>query len=287
MAVEQVAQACLSLHPPSVSASKGEKEMSIVHAPIKNKKALDLFSGTQSVGRKLKEMGYQVITVDKNARSKPNFVVDVMNWDYQNDFSPQEFDLVVASVPCNEYSQAKVFGERKMEEADAIVHRTLDIIGYLNPEKWWIENHRTGKLKSRGILDAYPHVDLDYCQFSDWGYCKPTRFWGSPNVVGKSSRVCDYRTCSNLIIGPSGRLRHRQRLGGYKMKFSTRMKGRIPEGVVEYLLNEQVDREIGGCSTDGVYGGTRIDGGEPVSSGSQVFEVILDTTMLHPGSIIF
>ena len=258
--------------------------MSNVHALIKEKKALDLFSGTQSVGQKLRKMGYQVICVDKNARSKPDILVDIMNWDYQNVFSPYDFDLVVASVPCNEYSQAKTkIGEgRKMEEADAIVHRTLDIIGYLHPEKWWIENPRTGKLKSRGILDAYPHIDLDYCQFSDWGYCKPTRFWGSPNVVEKNSRVCDYRTCPNLIVGASGRLRHRYRLGGYKMKFSTRMKGRIPENVVEYLLNEQVDHEMGGSSTEGVYGGTRINGEEPVSHNSQVCEVILDTTMLHP-----
>ena len=76
--------------------------------------------------------------VDKNAHSKPDIVVDIMNWDYQSVFPPDYFDLVVASVPCNEYSQAKIHGERRMEESDEIVHRTLDIIGYFCPDKWWI-----------------------------------------------------------------------------------------------------------------------------------------------------
>jgi hypothetical protein len=39
-------------------------------------------------------------------------------------------------------------------------------------------------------------------------------------------------------MGPSGRKRHIYKLGGYKMKFSTRAKGRIPGDVVEYLLSD-------------------------------------------------
>ena len=52
-------------------------------------------------------MGYQVVSVDKNSRSKPDLVVDVMHWDYKKMYGPGFFDLVAASVPCNEYSQAK------------------------------------------------------------------------------------------------------------------------------------------------------------------------------------
>ena len=80
-------------------------------------------------------------------------------------------------------------------------------------------------------------MDLDYCQFADWGIHKPTRFWDSENVVKKPQKVCDFATCPNLEDGPAGRKRHKYRLGGFKMKFSTRQKGRIPEKVVEYLLN--------------------------------------------------
>jgi len=150
-------------------------------------KALDLFSGTHSVGIQLAKMGYQVISLDKNANTKPDIVVDVMEWDYKKEFQPRTFELVAASVPCNEYSVAKKVGKRDMEAADEVVKKTLEIIEYLQPVKWWIENPRTGYLKTRKIMDKYPFVDVDYCQFSTWGYCKPTRIWGSPNVVNKKS----------------------------------------------------------------------------------------------------
>ena len=193
------------------------------------KMALDLFSGTKSVGIKLCELGYQVVSVDKNARSKPDIVVDVLEWDYKKAFKPGYFDLVAASVPCNEYSQAKKVGVRDMDGADKIVKKTLEIIEYLQPRDWWIENPRTGYLKTRHILHKFPFVDLDYCQFCDWGYCKPTRFWGTPNVVDKPNRLCDFKTCPNLIIGPNGKKRQGYRLGGYKMKFSTRQKVEYPK----------------------------------------------------------
>ena len=141
------------------------------------------------------------------------------------------------SLVTNTAKQKKV-GPRDMKFPDKIVRRTLEIIEYLQPQKWWIENPRNGYLKARGILDKYPYVDIDYCQVSDWGYHKPTRFWGTPNVVGRPNLRCDFQTCPHLIVGPTGFKRHRHRLGGLKMKFSTRMKGRIPERAVEYLLAE-------------------------------------------------
>ena len=125
-------------------------------------------------------------------------------------YGPGFFDLVAASVPCNEYSQAKKKVHRDMDEADKVVRKTIEIIEYLKPQKWWIENPRTGYLKSRGILDKYPFVDIDYCQFSDWGYNKPTRFWGSPNITNRESRICDFRNCPNVKLGPTGRLRHKK-----------------------------------------------------------------------------
>jgi hypothetical protein len=181
-------------------------------------------------------MGYHVVSLDINKRSKPDLPINIMDWDYRKHFAPGDFELVAASVPCNEDSQAKKVGIRDMESADQLVRKTLEIIEYLKPQKWWIENPRNGYLKTRGILDKYPYVDIDYCQVSDWGYHKPTRFWGTPNVVGRPNLRCDFQTCPHLIDGPTGHKRHRCRLGGLKVKFSTRMKGRIPEKANEYLL---------------------------------------------------
>jgi len=121
-------------------------------------------------------MGYEVVTLDKVKRTKPTFAVDIFEWPYWEFFQPGHFEIIAASVPCNEYSQAKKVGIRDMEGADKIVLKTLEIIEYFAPNKWWIENPRGGYLKSRNILDKYPFVDLDYCQFSDWGTINPHVF---------------------------------------------------------------------------------------------------------------
>lgn len=189
-----------------------------------------------------------------------------------------------------------------MEEADKVVRKTIEIIEYLTPQKWWIENPRTGYLKSRGILDEYPFIDIDYCQFSDWGYNKPTRFWGSPNVTDRESCVCDFRNCPNVTLGPTGRLRHK-RLGGHMMEFSTRMKGRIPEAVVEYLLAEKrpyvTTRRVEIASGRGTQFSDSSDaslgeisqgtvlGGEPSNGNDFDGTFLVDEEWLHPRKNIF
>ncbi len=47
------------------------------------------------------------------------------------------------------------------------------------------ENPRIGLLKSREYMQGIPYTDADYCQYSDWGYKKPTRFWGSLGIEKK------------------------------------------------------------------------------------------------------
>ena len=101
---------------------------------------------------------------------------------------------------------------------------------------WWIENPRTGLLKDRGLLDSCLFVDVDYCQFSDWGYKKPTRLWVSPSLSKVANVVCDPHTCSQMVDGKRGRRVHREHLGGKHMKISTRQKERMPSALVNYLL---------------------------------------------------
>jgi hypothetical protein len=122
-----------------------------------------------------------------------------------------------------------------MEGADRLVEKTLEIVEYFRPKLWWIENPRHGFLRKRSCVQKLPFIDVDYCQFSDWGYPKPTRFWGSENLAKLSDRVCDGRTCPNLVPGEGERC-HREKLGGYGMQFGTQKKWRTPKELVEYLL---------------------------------------------------
>ena len=94
-------------------------------------KLLELFSGIGSVGRVARDLGFSVISLDlKNA----NVNTDILSWDY-TEFDVGEFDMIWESPPCTEYSCAKTVGVRKIDYANSIVLKTLEIIDYFKP-KW-------------------------------------------------------------------------------------------------------------------------------------------------------
>ena len=132
---------------------------------------------------------------------------------------------------------AKTLGNRDLKSADDIVLKTLEIIEYFQPKFWCIESPRHGMLKDRPFMKGIPFVDIEFCQFSKWGYQKPTRIWGH-HLLGKlSNHLCDMNTSPNLINRGDGRLGHRQVLGGKCVQFSTRLKGRVPRALIHYLLS--------------------------------------------------
>ena len=80
-------------------------------------KLLELFSGTGSVGKVAKELGYDVVSLDlKNA----DINADILQWNYKQ-FKPNESNIIWASPPCTEYSRAKTTGIRKIDYANGIV----------------------------------------------------------------------------------------------------------------------------------------------------------------------
>ena len=85
-------------------------------------------------------------------------------------------------------------------------------------------------------MEGILFVDVDYCQFSDWGYQKPTRIWGSPLISKLNPKLCNFYTCPNVTLTEKGTRKHREALGGTSMKASVKQKGRIPPGVIDYLL---------------------------------------------------
>ena len=199
--------------------------------------ALDLFCGTGSVGDQLKKRGFSVVSLDFQRSAKADFSVDILEWDYRKAFEPGHFAIIAAGVPCTEYSIALTTRPRNLEQADKIVAKTLEIIAYFRPKMWWIENPRFGLLKERDIMSNIKFIDVDYCQFSEWGYKKPTRIWCCEQIAQLNDVLCDKRTCNQVYTTPQGQTRHKERLGGNNMGFTARLKGRTPPLLVDYLLS--------------------------------------------------
>ena len=151
--------------------------------PDPEARMLDLFSGTGSVGRVFQSEGYAVTSLDCDPKVQADIQVDILEWDYKSAFQPGDFAVIFCCPPCTEYSTALTSRPRCLEEADRLVKRALEIVRYLKPQWWFMENPRRGYLAKQPFMHGIPYVDVDYCQFTDWGYQKPTRIWGGPHVL--------------------------------------------------------------------------------------------------------
>ena len=58
---------------------------------------LDLYSGTGSVAKVAREMGWEVTTLDWSNKYKPDFCVDVLDFDFTV-WPKGSFDMVFATV---------------------------------------------------------------------------------------------------------------------------------------------------------------------------------------------
>lgn len=228
--------------PTAISVTRSEVSPPVSPGHGRNKKLLDLFCGTGSISKIYKEEGYETVTVDLDGKWDPDIQVDVLNWDYKSRFAPGEFDTITCGIPCTEFSIALTVRPRNLPLGDLLAEKALEIIAYLKPRRWWLENPRTGLLKSRPYMADIPFVDVDYCQYCDWGYQKPTRIWGDKDTISNfTPKVCDGKTCPNLDLEnppttSKGRLRHKVILGTPGKNMSQSKKFRIPPELVKALL---------------------------------------------------
>lgn len=154
-----------------------------------NMSVLELFKGSGSIGTYCKAQGYEVISLDIMEKYNATHTTDILQWDYRQ-YQPGHFHIVWASPPCTEYSallNCRPERVRDLELADNIVIRVLDIIEYLKPKFWFIENPQTGLLKTRHFMDGLPYYDVTYCHYG-YNYKKATRIW--TNLIGFQPKFC-------------------------------------------------------------------------------------------------
>ena len=159
---------------------------------------VDLCSGLGGASEPFIDRKWRVIRIDNDSEFKdvPNTIIANVNNIKEIEIYPPLFqkpDFVWASPPCNKFSIARVYDnwDKKTKRptnidvvaAIRIVMWCMDVIDYLKPKYWVIENPR-GML--RNILNApgkvLPGVTTYY---ACWGapYLKPTDLWGNlPNI---------------------------------------------------------------------------------------------------------
>lgn len=208
-----------------------------------NLRLLDLFCGGKSVTRVAESLGYSVTTLDIDKNYDPTYIANVLEFDYTT-FKPGEFDVVWASIPCETFSAARrsninrmvegrlMTSERLLHDCETVgvplLRQTQEIIHYLRPKVWFIENPYTGTMKN--YIIEKPAI-YDYCMFG-FPYRKRTAIWSNKQL---ESILCDR---SHLIDG-----RHQRTVIGSSKTQAGQGGGRnkrgryaIPENLVKSLI---------------------------------------------------
>ena len=147
---------------------------------------LELFSGTKSVSRVAKELGWETVSLDIDPRHEPDLLVDILRFD-ETTYPRDYFDFVWASPDCASYSRArsnaKIPRDEAMMVADKLLAKTRQIIAYFGCH-WCIENPESSLMWKRdvahGLLES--SCVTSYCSFGA-SYRKHTRLANSFGLV--------------------------------------------------------------------------------------------------------
>lgn len=167
---------------------------------------LDLWSGTGSATKPFKDNGYHVITVDIDPSMNPSICMDIVKFrdmvlsgEFSEYLKINNYDLkfIWASPDCKLFSIAngqlskhwhqKVPYSFEVHMSIARVAATLEIIDYLSPVFWALENPR-GMLRTVPMMGIHHRRTVSYCQYG-YDIMKPTDIWGYLPVTWKP-KIC-------------------------------------------------------------------------------------------------
>jgi site-specific DNA-cytosine methylase len=198
--------------------------------------ALELFSGTQSVGKILKKHKMKVISLDIFDEYRPTIQADILEWEGYKDLP--KIDFLWASPPCNSFSRLAVTAKTRdwyslkplKEQAvvgNKILYKTVDILEYLlkkNRDMLFVIENPHGMMWRMPIINRFEKEITQYCLYG-FQWKKPTDFFHNfPKGLNlkdpETSTPCDTSKLVNVANVP---LRDR-----YK----------IPSGIIEEIYRE-------------------------------------------------
>jgi hypothetical protein len=172
-------------------------------------------SGTGSIGRAFQELGWQVVSLDIDAKAKPTIVADVLEWTPPEGF---HCDAVWASPPCTEFSLALTTRPRDLEGGLKIANRCMQLISLLKPKVWFCENPGTGLLPKQAGFSKLPCRFVTYCKYG-FPYRKLTwvasnSSWNPRPCCTKSDRCAVFADGRHPEVAQRGKTRCKEGLRG-------------------------------------------------------------------------
>ena len=209
---------------------------------------LDLFCGTKSLQPVCQNLGWHYLSMDKEKRFKPDYLSDVMDWNYQKDLKDKVIDIVFCSPPCTLFSKLRfahrtlkrMHKTRKQVENEMLdqglkmLSKTKEIISWLTEncqtQVYFIENPSTGHMKK--FMTEYPLFEVDYCAYQPkFGYKKPTAIWSNVSKDRFHPRLCPGFTCPATL--PDSCV-HRK--NAFRDELSSEVLYRVPYPLLHELL---------------------------------------------------
>lgn len=198
-------------------------------------KTIELFAGTHSFSKVMKEHGHETFTTDYEEIDGQDLIDDVRLL-HARDF-PYQAHMLWASPPCEGFSVAAIgknWNHDHTPKTDSarlgveLVEATLRLIDELRPTWFFIENPR-GKLRKMAMMQGMTRHTVTYCQYGDTRM-KPTdiwtnAYWWTPKPMCKNGDPCH-------IAAPRGSTTGTQGIKGYKDR------SRIPAQLFEDILNQ-------------------------------------------------
>ena len=217
------------------------QEENIQYTNMNKIKVLELFKGTGSITKYYEGTDVEVISLDILERFNPTILCDIIEFDYKK-YPIGYFDIIWASPECKVYSSMNIMniGENqkykskedlisKQKEDSKFINRTIEIIEYLKPKNYFIENPLNSAIwkyidneefKSKFII-------VDYCYFG-YDYKKPTKILTDKNIDNKRCGCKKHEKVVCWTNKKDRRPHHNQLLD---QKYS------IPQNLLKYLLS--------------------------------------------------
>jgi len=176
---------------------------------------IELFAGSARMAQTFREAGFETFTVDIEELSRDperqiDLIADVLS--LKADDLPPYPTVVWASPPCTAYSYARnkdaAFGPGgvpltdEAHEANRLVQHTLDLIGQLDPNYWFLENP-AAHLARQPFMKFYMKRRVSYCQYGE-DTQKPTDIWGKHPIHWIPKAHCPHVNHSDQITTPHG-----------------------------------------------------------------------------------